>query len=193
MEIDADDNLYVSGYTYGDLSGSNKDTSNSSGDVYVAKINSNFELERVVQYGTDGEDRSYIHLRDSIVYLAGMTEGSFVSTSNGSFDAFVLPLSINSLQPTVATPEPLSADVALSDLSLLQVYPNPSDNEITVALPPAVAAEVISMTLTDRLGKQVHRQQGFSRTLELTRFSPGLYILQVQLPKQRFYVQLVKQ
>jgi hypothetical protein len=90
MEIDAAGNLYAVGYTYGDYQGANADTGQRTADVIVQKFDSALNPVAALQFGTPHEERSYIHLRGSTLYLGGMTEAALAGASAGSFDGFVV-------------------------------------------------------------------------------------------------------
>jgi hypothetical protein len=90
MEIDAAGNLYAVGYTYGDFQGSNADSSKRSADVIVQKFDSALKPVAALQFGTPHEERSYVHLRGSTLYLGGMTEAALSGANAGSFDGFVV-------------------------------------------------------------------------------------------------------
>jgi hypothetical protein len=90
MEIDADGNLYAVGYTYGNYQGANADAGKRSADVIVQKFDSALNPVAALQFGTPHEERSYIQLRRSTLYLGGMTEAALAGASAGSFDGFVV-------------------------------------------------------------------------------------------------------
>jgi hypothetical protein len=97
MEIDAAGNLYAVGYTYGDYTGTNADVNKRTGDVIVQKFDSALNPVAAVQFGTPHEERSYMHLRGSTLYLGGMTEAALAGASKGSFDAFVVKVNSDSM------------------------------------------------------------------------------------------------
>jgi hypothetical protein len=90
VAIDAAGNLYAVGYTYGDYQGANADTAKRSADVIVQKFDSALNPAAALQFGTPHEERSYIHLRGSTLYLGGMTEAALAGANAGSFDGFVV-------------------------------------------------------------------------------------------------------
>jgi hypothetical protein len=100
LEIDNSGNLYALGYTYGNYSGNNADSSRRTGDVFVQKLGANLSLTAAYQFGTTGEDRGYLSIRGTTLHLGGMTEGSLGSASAGSFDAYFLRLATSNLAPS---------------------------------------------------------------------------------------------
>ncbi|MGL5839921.1 MAG: hypothetical protein ACRCY3_15615 [Sphingorhabdus sp.] len=92
IDIDSSGNLYALGYTYGNYSGNNKDSTKKTGDVFVQKLASDLSLTAAFQFGTVGEDRGYLTLRNSTLHVAGMTEGSLGAASTGAFDGYFVRL-----------------------------------------------------------------------------------------------------
>jgi len=93
LEIDAEGNLHVLGYTYGNYDGGrNADPSGMTGDLFVQTFDANLNPIRSRQFGTPGEDRGFMKLRGDTLYLGGTTEGSLTGTNLGAFDGFVLTL-----------------------------------------------------------------------------------------------------
>jgi hypothetical protein len=99
VEIDNSGNLYAVGYTYGNYSGNNKDSTRKTGDVFVQKFTSTLGVSTAYQFGTPWEDRAYMQIRGSTLHLGGMTEGALGSSSLGAFDAFFLRLATSNLAP----------------------------------------------------------------------------------------------
>ncbi|NEO76987.1 MAG: PEP-CTERM sorting domain-containing protein [Moorea sp. SIO4G3] len=86
-------NVYVTGWTQGDLGQSNA----GSQDAYVAKYNSQGQQQWVKQLGTSGEDRSFDISFDSAdnVYIAGTTTGNLGGSVVGGDDAYFIKLDSN--------------------------------------------------------------------------------------------------
>lgn len=98
IEVAADGTVHVLGYTYGDLGGANADTSGFSGDIFVRSFDADLNPIQTRQFGTVGEDRGFMILKNDQLFVAGMTEGSLVEPSAGSFDGFVLALDPDDLE-----------------------------------------------------------------------------------------------
>ncbi|NEO89212.1 MAG: PEP-CTERM sorting domain-containing protein [Moorea sp. SIO3G5] len=86
-------NVYVTGWTQGDLGQSNA----GSQDAYIAKYNSEGKVQWVKQLGTSGEDRSFDISFDSAnnVYIAGTTTGNLGGPVVGGDDAYFIKLDSN--------------------------------------------------------------------------------------------------
>ncbi len=125
--------LYATGYTYGDLSAPNADPSHRTGDVFIQQLDSDLTLLKSVQLGTSGEERGFLHIRDSTLYLSGVTERAFTGAYQGSFDGFVLTLGAN--------------DLASGPISTLPDDPSPASDLLiqarAYAAQPASAVDII--------------------------------------------------
>ncbi|WP_435417912.1 hypothetical protein WAB17_13755 [Parerythrobacter aurantius] len=98
LDIASDGTLFALGYTYGDFNGStNADRTFATGDVLLAKIDRNLSLVSSITFGTSGEERGYLALAGSSLFVGGMTEGSLATGSRGSFDFFATTASTSSL------------------------------------------------------------------------------------------------
>lgn len=95
IDIDADDNIFVTGFTTGALAGSNA----GQEDAWVAKLDTGGTLLELEQYGSAGIDRAQgIASTDSgDVFLAGLTDNSLGAENAGSFDAWVAQVSASDL------------------------------------------------------------------------------------------------
>jgi hypothetical protein len=100
MEIDAAGNLYAVGYTYGNYQGANADSSGRSADVIVQKFDSALNPIAALQFGTPHEERGYMHLRNSVLHVGGMTEAALAGSNAGSFDFFVVKVSAQTMTVT---------------------------------------------------------------------------------------------
>ena len=87
LDFDADGNMYVSGYTYGDFARPNK----GEADMFIAAYDKHRSLLWRDQIGTGKDDRGgSIHLGDdNDVYVCGDTFGSLARKNNGLADFFV--------------------------------------------------------------------------------------------------------
>jgi hypothetical protein len=92
--IDADNNLYVTGYTRGALGGSNA----GSFDAWVAKYDANGNRVWITQFGTPDREEAVSITGDSDgnLYITGTTQGSLGALNQGSFDGWVAKLDANS-------------------------------------------------------------------------------------------------
>lgn len=101
LVIDENDILYAVGFTYGDLAGKNRDKSHRTADIYIARMDTDGKVLAEKQFGTEEEDRGFGHVENSILYLAGTTEGSMTGLNQGACDAFILLLDSDTLETAV--------------------------------------------------------------------------------------------
>ncbi|TKJ36415.1 MAG: hypothetical protein CEE38_11400 [Planctomycetes bacterium B3_Pla] len=87
LDFDADENLYISGYTYGDFAKPNK----GGADMFIAAYDKHRNLLWRDQIGTDTDDRATdIRVGDNNdIYLCGNTSGSLARQNNGFVDFVV--------------------------------------------------------------------------------------------------------
>jgi len=88
VAIDDDDNIYVSGGTYGALDGL---TSAGGRDALLSKWQADGTLEWVKQFGTsEDDDAGAVALQGSVIFVAGYTGGALDDEeSAGAKDAFL--------------------------------------------------------------------------------------------------------
>lgn len=84
---DAAGNVYISGFTNGNLAGTNA----GNYDIFVAKYDANGNLQWTKQLGTSAYENSRGAAVDSLgnVYVSGYTAGSLGGPNAGSYDAFL--------------------------------------------------------------------------------------------------------
>ncbi|GAA0871855.1 hypothetical protein GCM10009117_10010 [Gangjinia marincola] len=176
VEIDAQDNLYAVGYTYGDYTtanyqGQNPDASQETGDVLIQKFDSNLNLLEALQFGTSHEDRGYTSLQEDILFVGGLTEAAMVDQSSGSFDGYML--AVNAEDVTIAE-NILNVDQPLI-VQQLAVFPNPSSGNIFVE----GLRESSSYVVFDYAGKIL--QKGIvdseNNRIDLSVLAAGMYFL----------------
>lgn len=87
---DSNGNVYLTGYTNGNLGG----TSAGGADAWVAQYNANGALQWRTQLGTNAEDLAHgISVRDGKIYATGVTSGNLEGVNAGGQDAWVIQLS----------------------------------------------------------------------------------------------------
>ena len=87
---DSSDNIYVTGYTYGDLDGN---TSSGESDIFLVKYNSSGTKQWTKQLGTSFGDYGNDVTTDSSgnIYVTGSTWGGLDgNTNSGSYDIFIV-------------------------------------------------------------------------------------------------------
>ena len=89
VAIDSNNNVYITGSTYGSLGGANAAV--GSVDAFLAKYNSDGTVEWTKQLGTSSYDQANGVAIDSNnnVYITGYTDGSLDGSNAGSYDVFL--------------------------------------------------------------------------------------------------------
>ena len=119
LDIDENDVLYATGYTYGDYAGANADRTLRTGDVMVQKFDTDLNFLESTQFGTPGEDRGIGRLTGGQFFVGGMTEMSMAAPNLGSFDGFVVAVDRETLTEPMVLGD-LNGD---GDINLLDVLP----------------------------------------------------------------------
>jgi hypothetical protein len=90
---DGTSNIYICGYTFGDLATQNI----GSLDVYVGKFTDKGEQVKLVQFGTKKFDvaSQIVVDKDNNIYVGGYTSGDFGGKAQGEGDSFISKLSNN--------------------------------------------------------------------------------------------------
>jgi hypothetical protein len=88
--IDANDNIFLTGYTNGSLAGTNA----GSFDAWVARYDKNGNSVWIQQFGTSDFDQAYGIASDGAgsVYVTGVTQGSLGGLNAGSVDSWIAQL-----------------------------------------------------------------------------------------------------
>jgi len=90
VTTDSSGNIYVTGFTYGDLDGN---TSSGNQDIFLVKYNSSGTKQWTKQLGTSSLDRGFGVTTDSSgnIYVTGRTGGGLDgNTTSGMFDIFLV-------------------------------------------------------------------------------------------------------
>jgi hypothetical protein len=98
VSADANGNVYIAGYTRGDLEG---DKGGGDEDIFVSKFNSTGDLQWTRQFGLSSDDRSGGLSVDNAgnVYVSGRTPDSLGTQNIGGMDAVLIKLdALGSLQ-----------------------------------------------------------------------------------------------
>ena len=113
--VDSEDNLYLTGWTLGDLGGENA----GSYDGWVAKYDRDGNQQWIQQFGTAGDDTARSIDFDELgnFYVTGSTDGDFGGQNAGSYDTWVAKYDSNGNQQwvqqfgTAATDNPFDLSV----------------------------------------------------------------------------------
>jgi Beta-propeller repeat len=92
IAVDRQDNVIVVGFTFGDLFGANDNSSNTTSDFFLCKVDPAGAQILAIQEGTADIDEVWGVTTDgdSNIYIAGGSRGDLLGTINtGDFDAFV--------------------------------------------------------------------------------------------------------
>jgi hypothetical protein len=178
LDIDQQNgHLYALAYTYGNYAtsnyqGTNEDNTQVSGDILVQKFDLNLNKLAAHQFGTPHEERALSFLKDSILYVGGMTEGALTGSNAGSFDGFLVALKTTDL--TIV--KPTFTVVQSPDFSGFKVYPNPTTGFLRVENQYSAA---VSLGLFDITGRQImEKNLGLGdNELDLGVLISGVYFL----------------
>lgn len=140
INIDANDNIFLTGYTNGSLGGENA----GSYDAWVAKYDTEGNQAWLQQYGTPEFDQGYGITSDPTgnLFITGTTQGSLGATNAGSFDSWLAKLNADSgsLENFGGTPDPLDALPTLNTVAA-----NSADSQ----LPDAEMIDFLSIFFQD--------------------------------------------
>jgi len=94
LYIDKSDNIFIAGYTDGDLGGANA----GSFDIWVAKYDTSGNQIWMTQFGSPNRDELYGIVADENgnLYATGVTQGSLGALNAGSFDGWIAKLDASS-------------------------------------------------------------------------------------------------
>jgi hypothetical protein len=113
--IDSNDNIFLTGYTDGNLGGLNA----GSYDAWVAAFDIDGNQKWITQFGTPELDEALSIIGDNAgnLYVTGLTEGSLGDLNTGSFDAWIAKLNANSgsLLDFFGTSKPVNDPALLRD------------------------------------------------------------------------------
>jgi hypothetical protein len=189
LAIDANNNLYAVGYTYGNYNGSlNQDPTFNTADVMVQKFDQNLNLLASKQFGTPNEERAYAYLKGTDLYIGGITEGSFKTASNGSFDAFLCALNTSDLSFTTPMPTAINnPEVA----KMVKVFPNPASNYIQIN---TTSVNNIEYTITNTLGQVITsgKINSYNNKVDITNSANGVLFVQLKTNIGKYTYKIVK-
>ena len=134
-------------------------------------------------------DYQWLNCDMSFAALENQTSQSLTVTSNGSYAA---ELTYNSCVDTTECVEIMNVGLSNSSQNKILVYPNPTEEQITIDIGRTVAFARIHMY--NILGKKViDRYYNDANMITLSiPGSPGIYILKITTPEMRFNYKLTK-
>ena len=128
LHINSTDNIFLTGYTNGNLAGTNAGLF----DAWVASYNTEGNQNWITQFGTSGIDQAYgITSDNGDLFVTGVTQGSLGDTNTGSFDAWLAKLNAatGKLLNFGSTSQP---DNALSALDFLGTNSSQNQDQSTL-------------------------------------------------------------
>ncbi len=147
INIDSNDNIFLTGYTDGNLGG----TSAGSSDAWVAKYDTNGNQAWITQFGTPEIEQAYGITSDNTgnLYVTGVTEGSLGAANAGSFDSWVAKLDAASgtLEDFGGTPSSVNTSPVLN-----ASVSNTGDNQLTNQVSDTGNNQLTDQQLTDFIG-----------------------------------------
>jgi hypothetical protein len=191
LDIDANGIIYATGYTYGNYGGNNNDPSGRTGDVFIQKFDLNLNFLGNKIYGTPHEDRGYSYLKDTLLYIAGMTEGNMCGASNGSFDSYAFAVKTSDL--SVINPGVITGVGNPVIASPYSIYPNPVQKEIFIK---GLSNIPVEYALYNEAGQIITSGNNLSVTankINIENFADGLYLLRITSKNNSVIVKVLKQ
>ncbi len=195
LEIGTDGILYALGYTYGNYQGNNADATQKTGDIFIQKLDANLNLLESKQLGTACEDRGFPFLKNNILYVGGMTEGSFVAPNLGSFDGFSLALKTSDLSvTTVSLTNPGTVGTPTTPVVEIIAYPNPTTSEVFIkGLNTANKYEVSVFNSAGQLIFTSNNITATSNKINFTNVASGVYMIKLSDSVENYNLKVVKE
>ena len=91
------------------------------------------------------------------------------------------------IRPVIGAPIPVPVVVNEQDFADVKVFPNPASNVLNVSLPEQCT--LACYRIFDAFGRLVESRYGSTNTLNVSRLSPGLYLLQLTDSTGRIFTQ----
>ncbi len=192
LAIDSNNNLYAVGFTYGNYDGhTNNDPTLLTADVFVQKFDQNLNFLDSKQFGTPHEERGYCYLKDSILFIGGITEGSIKSANLGSFDGFVLALNTSDLSYNTNPVLSIESN-QLSEQIQIKYYPNPTNKIVTFEIEPHANYQY---SISNLLGQQISKGQisNSVNTISFENLSNGIYFINLKNGQINKTIKIIKQ
>ncbi len=91
----------------------------------------------------------------------------------------------------------LAASDVEKEKALLKIYPNPSSDELTIELPPALQSSKLTLRLHNQLGQTVHsqawREDSPTQTISVASLPSGFYVVSVSNGAETWYQKVIIQ
>jgi len=190
LTIDSNNNIYAVGFTYGNYNGNtNSDPTLRTADVFVQKFDQNLNFLISKQFGTPHEERGYCHLKDNILFIGGITEGSIKSANLGSFDGFVLALNTSDLSYNT---NPILSVTNTETKDLIKYHPNPTNDLVTFGINEL---QLYNFILTNQLGQNIKsgKLDNVNKTVSLSSLPTGVYFINLTNQQTNTTIKIIKQ
>jgi hypothetical protein len=188
LDIDAMGIIYATGYTYGNYGGNNSDPTGRTGDVFIQKFDQNLNFLGNKIYGTPHEDRGYSYLKDSVLYIAGMTEGTMCGANKGSFDGYVFAVKASDLSITNPNTTVINPPSATS----VSIYPNPTTTDVFVT---GLTTTTLQYAIYNSAGQLVGTGTNLSsinNKISFANFTAGVYMIKIMGGGENYKFKVVK-
>lgn len=183
------DTLYAIGYTYGNYIGNNADPNLLSGDVFIQKLDANLNLLNGIQFGTPHEDRGFGYIRDTNLWMGGMTEGYMAGNNLGSFDGFLT--AVNTTDLSFIQPVILSVDNSYLS-SQVKLYPNPASDRIYFDL-GELQNDLTNINIFNVMGQNIWTKKSVNDEINVSNLPNGLFFIELQFGYKRLIKRVLKE
>lgn len=189
LAIDNNNNLYAVGYTYGNYDGhSNSDPTLRTADVFVQKFDQNLNFISSKQFGTPHEERAYCYLKDTLLFVGGITEGSIKTANLGSFDGFLLALNTSDLSYNSNPVLSISNNEIIRNI---RYYPNPTSDILTFEIKNS---ETYNFVVSNQLGQQLKtgKLNVAEQHISLANYPSGIYFITLSNQQKNATLKVIK-
>ena len=183
------DTLYAIGYTYGNYIGNNADPTQLTGDVFVQKLDVNLNFLNGIQFGTPHEDRGFGYIRDTNLWIGGMTEGYMAGNNLGSFDGFLT--AVNTTDLSFIQPVVLSVDNSYLS-SQVKLYPNPASDRIYFDL-GELQNDLTNINIFNVMGQNIWTEKSVNNEINVSNLPNGLFFIELQFGDKRLIKKVIKE
>jgi len=146
-------------------------------------------LLNAIQFGTPHEDRGFGYIRDTNLWIGGMTEGYMSGNSLGSFDGFLTAVKTTDLSFIQSLV--LSADDSYLS-SQVKIYPNPASDRIYLDF-GEVQNDFTKVNIFNVKGQNLRTISTVRNEIDISGFPNGLYFIELQFGDKRLTKKVLKE
>ncbi len=190
LEIDTSGTIYAVGYTYGNYAGNNADVTLSTGDVFIQKFDQNLNFLNKKQFGTPHEDRANTSLRNSTLYIGGMTEGSMAGPNLGSFDGYVVAVKTSDLSFTTASV--ITSITNVNSAHPFIIYPSPTNNKLYIKGLSNIAQQYAIYNAQGQVIQTGNTLTSTNNSIDVSAYSSGLYAIAIFVEGKKHINKFIK-